>query len=178
MRFVTLDTETTGMNKGRNGAICDGYRIIEIACVKVVDGALTGRNFHRYVNPGVATQPGALKIHGITETFLKDKPGFEDIVKELLTFIGDSTIVIHNASFDIPFIDQEFNLLQNRCHLLKGRVFHFIDTLSLAREIFPGVSNTLESLCERYGVNGRNGNKHNALDDAIMLAKVAIVMLS
>ena len=176
MRFVALDTETTGLNKSGNGAICRGHRIIEIGCVEVIDGVITGRVFHRYVNPGVKVEEKAVKIHGITDVFLTGKPRFEDIVEGLLEFIGGSPIVIHNAKFDVPFLNQEFKLLSDDKGL-RGRVFHIIDTLELAREMFPGRSNTLDSLCERYGVKGRGGGVHGALSDAIILAKIAILMM-
>lgn len=170
MRLVALDTETTGMCRGGHGAVCRGHRIIEIGCVEVIDGVLSGRNFHRYVNPGVAIQPGAVKVHGITEDFLKDKPLFEEVVEDLLDFIGTSTVVIHNADFDTAFLDQEFRLLEDQSSL-KGRVFRVIDTLKMARSMFPGVSNSLDNLADRFGV-GRRGGYHGALTDAIMLAKL------
>lgn len=171
MRLVALDTETTGMHRGGHGVpVCKGHRIIEVGCVELIDGVLSGRNFHRYVNPGVVIQPGAVKVHGITEDFLKDKPPFQEIVADLLDFIGASTIVIHNADFDIAFLDQEFRLLDDQDRL-NGRVFHVIDTLEMARSIFPRMSNSLDGLADRLGI-GRRGGHHGALTDAIMLAKV------
>lgn len=177
MRLITLDTETTGMcrKRGNGVSVCDGHRIIEIACVEMIDGVLTGNHFHRYVNPGIRIQPGAVKVHGITDAFLKGKPVFADIVKEFLGFVADSVLVIHNARFDVPFIDQELRLLEDVGALgLRGRVFRVIDTLDIARSRFPGCSNSLDGLCRRYGMEQRDG-QHSALVDAIILAKLCIL---
>ena len=174
VRLIALDTETTGMNKRERtmAELCRGHRIIEIACVEIVDGELTGKQFHRYLNPKCKVDPKATKIHGIDDKFLKGKPVFKDIVDDLLEFIGDSQILIHNASFDTAFLDKEFGLLR------KGkqptRTFKIIDTLQMARELFPGSINTLEGLCHRYGIPGRS--EHGALIDAIILAKVYLEM--
>lgn len=174
VRLIALDTETTGMNKrGRAMAdLCHGHRIIEVACVEIVDDELTGRQFHRYINPKCKVDPKAAHIHGLDNKFLKDKPVFKDIVDELLEFIGGSQILIHNASFDTAFLDKEFGLL----HTNKQPIgtFKIIDTLQMARELFPGAINTLDGLCKRYGVPGRS--EHGALIDAIILAKVYLGM--
>ncbi|MGL5936519.1 MAG: DNA polymerase III subunit epsilon [Cetobacterium sp.] len=175
MRIVTLDTETTGFcRKRRNGAsVCDGHRIVEIGCVEVVAGRKTGRKFHVYVYPGMGVDPKASGVHGITDEFLIGKPTFSEIVDEFVAFIGGAVIVIHNASFDIAFIDKEFGLLKvDKRPRLK---FHVMDTLLLARGMFPGMSNTLDSLASRLGVAGR-GAFHGALVDANLLASIYIVI--
>jgi DNA polymerase III subunit epsilon len=175
MRLITLDTETTGMSKRSTGPVCDGHRIIEIACVEIVDNMLTGRFFHSYIKPEVDIQPGALKVHGITQQFLEEKPRFVDIVHRLLDFIGDSTIIIHNASFDIAFLNQEFKSLPDPA-ILHGRIFRFIDTLQLTRSMFPGVSNSLDSLSIRFGLQRRR-LYHGALLDATILAEICLFIL-
>lgn len=177
MRVVALDTETTGMNKrGRNGGlICDGHRIVEIGCVEVVDGIVTGREFHSYVNPEQSVDPKAVAVHGLTDSFLSDKPKFKDVAVAFLEFIkGADLIVIHNAAFDIAFIDKEFDLLDGD-QKPKG-VFRVEDTLELARELFPGEANRLEDLCRRFSLNGRDGS-HDALSDARMLAQVYVRLI-
>jgi len=177
MRLIALDTETTGLNRRRGAmaGVSRGHRIIEIGCIEIIDGRITGRRFHRYVDPGQPIDIKAIAIHGITDAFLKGKPVFSDIAKELIDFIGTSDIIIHNAPFDTEFLDKEFSLLDERDQP-NGRIFTVIDTLQFSRMAFPGGINTLDGLGVRYGIEGRT--THGALSDAIMLAKIYILMLS
>lgn len=175
MRFVALDTETTGFNRKRgDGDVCRGHRIIEIGCVEIIDGMVTGRQFHCFLNPGRLVDPGAFKVHGISDAYLKSKPSFQSVVKRFVGFLEGAVVVIHNADFDISFIDQEFTFLPE--HLRpNGKTFRFIDTLKLARTEFPGLKNDLGSLCARCNIVGRQG-LHGALIDAELLAAVYIIM--
>lgn len=174
MRQVVLDTETTGINKGHNGTVCFGHRIVEIACIEMVDRRVTGKSFHVYVNPQCKVPARATGIHGITNQFLKDKPLFSDIAAEFIRFIRGAELIIHNAPFDIAFIDQEFMLLHRRQRPI-GETFTVIDTLDMARQMFPGTRNDLDALCLRFGIEGRNGY-HSALIDVRLLAKVYLMM--
>ncbi len=176
MRVVVLDTETTGLNRRRNGDdVCVGHRIIEIGAVEIIDGVITGRKFHKYLRPGCLVTDGAISIHGITNEFLNDKPLFNDVVGDFLSFLGNSELVIHNAPFDIAFLDQEFRLLEDS-RRPDGFRFSVIDTLIIARKMFPGVRNDLNSLCQRLGV--RDGRLlHGALVDATLLAKVYLKLI-
>ena len=176
MREVTLDTETTGMNRAHNGDPSEGHRIIEIACVEILDGKVTGRHFHAYVNPGIKIDPASTKIHGITQDFLKNKPRFRDIVGPLLEFIGDAEIIIHNAPFDTAFLDKEFSLLPKK--LKPKRDYIVTDTLEMARDLFPGEDNKLDSLAGRLKIGLHREVRHNALIDAQILARVYLMMLS
>lgn len=173
MRLVALDTETTGLNF--KGDICKGHRIIEIACIEIVDGRVTGRQFHHLINPGMPICKNASKIHGITDDEVKDKPTFKRIVKKLLDFIGSSTIIIHNAPFDIAFLDQEFNLLSKKDR--PNRIFNYIDTLPMTRNRFPGEDNTLDALARRFGLltDGKQ-RVHGALTDAKLLAEIYLLL--
>lgn len=176
-RIVVLDTETTGINRKRDGsAVCFGHRVIEVGCVEIVKGKVTGRTFHVYVNPCRAIDQGAIKVHGITDSFVCDKPKFDVIAADFIAFIKGAVVVIHNAPFDISFLDQEFNLLDEQKQ--PSGVYKYIDTLALARDMFPGVKNDLDSLCCRFGIKGRDG-VHGALKDAEVLAGVysELVML-
>jgi len=174
VRHVILDTETTGLNRKRNGEdVCSGHRIIEIGCVEIVNGYITGNSFHSYVQPNQPIDPQAIKIHGITDEFLKGKPLFSEITKELIAFIKDATIVIHNAPFDISFLDKEFRKLP-RSKQPKA-CFVVVDTLDIARNTFPGQKNTLDALCERYSIAKRQRN-HGALIDAEILSKIYLAM--
>ena len=173
-RQIVLDTETTGLTRrGHGGKVCDGHRIIEIACVELIDRKVTGRQFHRYVNPGCKIDPRAVKVHGITDEFLEGKPSFDYVVGDFLDFVGDGELIIHNAPFDVAFLDQEFTLLEERQQPI-GRRFRVLDTLAMARWMFPGVSNTLQALCVRYEV--ASTVTHGALLDALMLAHVYLRM--
>lgn len=176
MRLVALDTETTGMNRSHNGEVSDGHRIIEIGCVEILDGAITNRRFHKYIKPGRAKiDPKATEIHGISRASLKGKPSFKQIVKELLEFIDGATLIIHNAPFDISFLDKEFKLLDKSLQP-NGVKFIVIDTLLIAREMFPGYSNTLDSLSKYFDIGLSRNGKHGALLDAEILARIYIMM--
>lgn len=169
MRQIVLDTETTGLEAGR------GHRIIEIGCVELVERRPSGRTFHRYLNPGRASEPGAIAVHGIRDEFLLDKPRFAEIVEEWLAFIRDAELLIHNADFDVAFLDAELALAG--AHY--GRVAdhaRVVDTLALAREKYPGQKNTLDALCKRHGVDNTHRELHGALLDARLLAEVWLAM--
>lgn len=169
MRQIALDTETTGMNKirGNNGAlVAVGHRIIEIACVEILDGVITGSTFHTYINPQRKIDKQATAVHGITDDMVKNAPKFKDIATALLEFIGDSNIIIHNAPFDLAFLDKEFNMLPKKKQ--PTNKYTVIDTLKIARWLFPGQHNTLEGLCHRFNI--ANKVEHSALLDAVMLA--------
>jgi len=168
MRQVVLDTETTGLE------VTEGHRIIEIGGVELVGRRLTERRLHRYVNPGREIDSGALAVHGLRDDFLADKPPFAGVVEELLAFVRDAEVIIHNAPFDLSFLDFELALLgrppfAEHC----GAV---TDTLRLARDVHPGKRNSLDALCERYGVSNRHRTLHGALLDAGLLAEVYLAM--
>lgn len=168
MRQVILDTETTGLDPKL------GHRIIEIAGVELVNRRLTGNHFHRYVNPERASDEGALQVHGLTEEFLSDKPKFEEIAREFLDFVDGAELIIHNAPFDVAFLDRELGLLD-----LKATTEycpHITDTLVLARELHPGKRNNLDALCERYQIDNSGRTLHGALLDANLLAEVYLAM--
>lgn len=167
-RVVVLDTETTGLNAR------SGDRIIEIAGVEVVNRRLTGNHFHRYVNPGRDIEEGALKVHGITAEFLADKPGFGDIADELLDYIAGAELVIHNAAFDVEFLNAELALIGRPP--VDAAVSGVVDTLRTARELHPGKKNSLDALCERYTVDNSHRVLHGALLDAELLADVYLAM--
>lgn len=168
MRLVFLDTETTGLSPQ------SGDRIVEIGCVELIDRRLTGRNLHLYVNPQRPSHPDALRVHGLTDTFLTDKPLFEAVVVELLSFVDGAEVVIHNASFDISFIDHELGRL--KLPKFAQGVEKITDSLTMARELFPGKANSLDALCKRLEVDNSNRSLHGALLDAGLLAEVYIRM--
>ncbi|MCC6067645.1 DNA polymerase III subunit epsilon [Ferrovum sp. PN-J185] len=168
MRYVVLDTETTGLETAK------GNRVIEIGLVEIVNRQLTGRTFHQYLNPDRDSEPGALEKHGLTSEFLADKPRFPQIVDEFLAFIDGSTLVIHNAVFDIGFLDYELHRVEQQP--LKTHYHDVIDTLLLAREMHPGKRNTLDALCERYGIDNKHRTYHGALLDAKLLGDVYLAM--
>lgn len=177
IRLIALDTETTGFNKvrGDNGAlIAVGHRIIEIGCAEIIDGVFTGKTFQRFVNPHRKIDKAATKVHGITDDDVKDKPDFVDIVDDLISFIKDSDLIIHNAPFDKAFLDREFKLLPPSKQPKK--TFAVLDTLKVAREMFPGQRNTLLALCQRFNIS--QAVEHSAILDAIMLANVYTHLLS
>lgn len=168
-RIVVLDTETTGLNPQ------DGHRIIEIGCVELVKRRLTGKRFHVYINPNRTIDDGAIAVHGITNEFLQDKPYFADIVEDFIAFIKGAELVIHNAPFDVGFINHEFALLKPQL----GNVSQFsevFDTLAYARKKHPGQRNSLDALCKRYGVDNSHRDLHGALLDAEILADVFLLM--
>lgn len=168
MRQIFLDTETTGLSANA------GDRIVEIGCIEMVNRRLSGRTLHHYVNPGRASHPDALKVHGLTEEFLADKPPFERIAAELAEFIAGAELVIHNAEFDVGFIDAEFERIgQRRVSELCGAV---TDSLALARELYPGKGNSLDALCRRLEVDNSAREVHGALLDAGLLAEVYLRM--
>ena len=168
MRQIFLDTETTGLESKL------GHRIIEIAAVEMINRTLTGRQFHNYLNPNRKVEAGALQIHGLTDDFLQDKQKFSDITNELLEFIGGAELIMHNAPFDVGFLNNELGLaklqpLENYCHSIT-------DTLKIAKELHPGKRNNLNALCERYQINNSKRVLHGALLDAELLAEVYLAI--
>jgi len=168
MRQIILDTETTGLDPKL------GHRVLEVAAVEIIDRRLTGNHFHRYINPGRASDDGALEVHGLTEEFLRDKPKFGDIAKELLEFVGGSELIIHNAAFDCAFLDAELGLLDLKP--LTAYCPQVVDTLRMARDLFPGKKNNLNALCERYQIDNSTRTLHGALLDANLLAEVYLAL--
>jgi DNA polymerase-3 subunit epsilon len=168
MRQVFLDTETTGLYADQ------GDRVIEIACVEMVNRKLTGRHFHRYVNPERESHEEALRIHGITSAFLADKPLFATVAQELLDFVRGAQLVIHNAAFDLGFLNAELARLQ--MPVITGQALSVLDTLTLAKEMFPAKRNNLDALCDRLDVDRSGRTLHGALLDAELLAEVYINM--
>lgn len=168
MRQIVLDTETTGLSAH------DGDRILEIGCVELVNRKLTGNNLHHYINPERDSHEEALKVHGITNEFLADKPKFAQVGAELLDYLKDAELIIHNAPFDVGFLDAEFQRLG--WPPLREHVAGVIDTLALAKEQYPGKRNSLDALCDRMGIDNSNRTLHGALLDAELLADVFIAM--
>jgi DNA polymerase-3 subunit epsilon len=168
LRQVFLDTETTGLSPE------SGDRVIEIGCVELVNRRLTGRDLHLYVNPGRRSHEDALKVHGLTEEFLADKPLFEHIVEELVAYLSGAEVIIHNAAFDVGFLDVELRRIGRPG--FTTHVARVTDSLSMARETFPGKSNSLDALCKRLEVNNSARNLHGALLDAGLLAEVYVRM--
>ena len=168
MRRIFLDTETTGLNAD------GGDRVIEIGCIEMVGRQLTGDHRHYYLNPQRASHPDALRVHGLTEEFLADKPLFAAIVDELTAYLAGAELVIHNAPFDLGFLDRELQ----RCGRpgVAAQVAQITDSLLLARELYPGKSNSLDALCKRLEVDNSNRTLHGALLDAGLLAEVWIGM--
>lgn len=168
MRQIVLDTETTGLDPHL------GHRIVEVACVEIANRRFTDRTFHHYLNPDRPSDPGALEVHGLTEEFLRDKPRFPDIVEDFLAFVADAELVIHNAAFDLSFLDAELARL-DRPPILRTSA-SVLDTLKLARQLHPGKRNSLDALCERYGVDNSARTLHGALLDARLLGEVYLSM--
>ena len=169
MRQIVLDTETTGLEPS------DGHRIIEIGCVELINRRVTGNTYHQYIQPEREIDPGAIEVHGITNESLVDKPRFADIAEEFLSFITGAELVIHNAPFDVGFINHEFRMLPNR----PGTVEDFctvVDTLTMARRLHPGQRNSLDALCRRYEIDNSQRELHGALLDAEILADVYLTM--
>lgn len=168
MRQIVLDTETTGIDPEQ------GHRIIEIGCVEMMERQLTGRHYHVYINPEREVEAEAIQVHGITNEFLADKPLFRDVATEFFEFIKGAELVIHNAAFDVGFIDHEFRKLgtgwkvADHCGVL--------DSLAVARKKHPGQKNSLDALCKRYGVDNSNRELHGALLDAEILADVFLLL--
>ncbi|WP_042299831.1 DNA polymerase III subunit epsilon [Paraburkholderia kururiensis] len=168
MRQIILDTETTGLNAR------SGDRIIEIGCVELVNRRLTGNNLHFYVNPERDSDPGALAVHGLTTEFLSDKPKFAEIANALIDFVRGAEIIIHNAPFDIGFLDAEFALLGMPS--FREHCAEIIDTLVQAKQMFPGKRNSLDALCDRFGISNAHRTLHGALLDSELLAEVYLSM--
>ncbi len=179
MRQVVLDTETTGLEVER------GHRILEIGAVEIIDRKDTGNHFHAYINPKRAIDPGALEVHGLTEEFLADKPVFQEISEKFLDFVGGAELVIHNAPFDISFLNKELS----RCEestlgkwnkpggvLILEDICGVLDSLAMARDLHPGQKNSLDALCRRYEVDNSGRTLHGALLDAEILAEVFLLM--
>ena len=169
MREIVLDTETTGLEPEL------GHRIIEIGCVEIVNRRVTGRTFHRYLNPERAIDEGAMAVHGIKRADLDDKPKFAEVAEELITFISDAELVIHNAAFDVAFLDSELARLQGEARAMAS-LCRVLDTLALARSMHPGQRNNLDALCKRYEVDNSRRDLHGALLDAQILADVYLAM--
>src|SRR5689334_19048382 len=167
MREIVLDTETTGLDPLR------GDRLVEVGCIELVNRMPTWETFHRYINPQREMAAEAFAVHGLSTEFLADKPLFQEVVEEFLTFIGDAPLVIHNASFDISFINAELDRLK-RPPVPRERL---VDTLLLARRKHPGVSNRLDDLCSRYAIDNSRRTKHGALLDAELLAEVYVDLI-
>ena len=168
MRQIVLDTETTGLNPRT------GDRVIEVGCVEIVNRTLTGNNFHRYINPERDSDEAALAVHGLTTEFLRDKPRFGEIAHELRDYIGGAEVIIHNAAFDLGFLDHEFKMLG--LPVFTTHCSNVIDTLLHAKELHPGKRNSLDALCDRYGISNAHRKLHGALLDAELLADVYLAM--
>lgn len=168
-RIVVLDTETTGLNPQ------EGHRIIEIGCVELINRRLTGNRFHVYINPDRQIDQGAVEVHGITNSFLTDKPRFADIYPDFIAFIKDAELVIHNAPFDVGFINHEFSRLSSEIGAVTDYSTVF-DTLAYARKKHPGQRNSLDALCKRYAIDNSHRELHGALLDAEILADVFLLM--
>jgi len=168
IRDIVMDTETTGLD-ARNGD-----RLIEIGCIELLSRRVTERHFHQYVNPERPIEEGALKVHGLTDEFLADKPKFPEVAAEFLDYVRGAELVIHNAAFDVEFLDAE--LSRAGLGRLADHVAGVVDTLALARELHPGKRNSLDALCERYAVDNAHRTLHGALLDARLLAEVFLAM--
>jgi DNA polymerase-3 subunit epsilon len=169
MRQIVLDTETTGLEPA------DGHRIIEVGCVELLDRRLTGKSYHQYLQPDRQIDAGAIEVHGITNEQLADKPRFADIAAEFLEFIGGAELVIHNAPFDVGFINHEFRQLKESPGCVNDHCT-VLDTLALARRMHPGQRNSLDALCRRYEIDNSQRELHGALLDAEILADVYLAM--
>ena len=169
MRQIVLDTETTGLEPA------EGHRIIEIGCVEVVNRKLTGNNFHRYLQPDRDIDDAAIEVHGITNEFLLDKPRFSDVADDFLNYIKGAELVIHNAAFDVGFMDHEFRKAGSHLGLTADHC-QVLDTLLLARKMHPGQRNSLDALCKRYEIDNSHRELHGALLDAEILADVYLMM--
>ncbi|MCW8963409.1 MAG: DNA polymerase III subunit epsilon [Gammaproteobacteria bacterium] len=169
MRQIVLDTETTGLETAH------GHRIIEIGCVEMVNRRLTGNNYHQYIQPERDIDEGALQVHGITPEFLADKPKFADVADELMDYLGNAELIIHNAPFDIGFLNYELQMVRGEGFDLTAQC-EVLDTLSMARQMHPGVRNSLDALCKRYMVDNSGRKLHGALLDSEILADVYLAM--
>lgn len=169
MRQIILDTETTGIETK------EGHRIIEIGCVELVDRKFTGKRYHQFINPEREVEEGALAVHGITNQFLQDKPKFAEISQTFLDFISGAELIIHNAPFDVGFINHEMKMLDKKWRSIADHC-HILDTLLLARQLHVGQRNSLDALCKRYFIDNSNRELHGALLDAHLLAQVYLAM--
>ncbi|MEN8169071.1 MAG: DNA polymerase III subunit epsilon [Pseudomonadota bacterium] len=168
-RKIVLDTETTGLEPA------NGHRIIEIGCVELINRRLTGNNYHVYLQPDREIDQGAMEVHGITNEFLSDKPRFADVVEDFIAFVSGAELIIHNAPFDVGFINTELSRIDSS----HGKVTDFcsvLDTLVMARQMHPGQKNSLDALCKRYGINNEHRELHGALLDSEILADVYLTM--
>lgn len=168
MRQIVLDTETTGLKPE------EGHRIIEIGALEMIDRSLTGRQFHQYLNPDRQVEVDAVEVHGLSDEFLEDKPRFIEVAHEFIEFIRGAELVIHNASFDVGFLDAELARLDEPVRI--SDLAQVLDTLELAREMHPGQRNNLDTLCRRYEVDNSNRTLHGALLDSELLADVYLLM--
>lgn len=168
-RQVVLDTETTGINPK------EGHKIIEIGCVEMINRRLTQNRFHVYLNPDREIDAGAIEVHGITNAFLQDKPRFADVVEDFMTFTQHAELIIHNAPFDVGFLNHELGQLSNETRTVESNSTVF-DTLAYARKKHPGARNSLDALCKRYGIDNSHRDLHGALLDAEILADVYLLM--
>ncbi len=168
-RQIVLDTETTGLSPS------DGHRIIEIGCIELLNRRITGNNFHVYLNPERQIDMGAIRVHGISNEFLQDKPRFIEKMDEFIHYIRGAELIIHNATFDVGFINHEFKLTGSQNHTVE-KISAIFDTLTYARRLHPGQKNSLDALCKRYNVNNSNRQLHGALLDAELLAQVYLAM--
>lgn len=170
MRQIVLDTETTGINPK------EGHRIIEIGCVELVNRKLTGNHYHVYINPERVVEDEAIAVHGITNEYLADKPKFNEIASDFVEFIKGAQLVIHNAPFDVGFMDHEFQLSQSARTVVTKQICTVLDTLGMAKKMHPGQKNNLDALCRRYGIDNSHRELHGALLDAEILADVYLMM--
>lgn len=169
LRQIVLDTETTGLRTE------DGHRIIEIGCIELIDRKLTGNHYHCYINPNREVEAGAIAVHGITNEFLKDKSYFVNILPDFMAFVEDAELIIHNAPFDVGFINHELKLAKKQWRFITDHC-QILDTLQLARQMHAGQRNTLDALCKRYAVDNSKREYHGALLDAHLLAHVYLAM--
>jgi DNA polymerase-3 subunit epsilon len=169
MRQIVLDTETTGLSTKQ------GHRIIEIGCIELVNRRVTGQHYHTFLNPDRDIDEGAERVHGISRDDLETAPRFPEIVDELLAFVSGAELVIHNAEFDVGFIDNELKLMKHRKPKISQHAA-VLDTLKLARKLHPGQRNSLDALCKRYAVDASNRDLHGALIDSELLARVYLAM--
>jgi DNA polymerase-3 subunit epsilon len=167
MREIVLDTETTGLDPYQ------GHRLVEVGCVELINRIPSGQTFHRYINPDRDVPAEAFSVHGLSAEFLKDKPPFGEIAEDFIAFVGEARLVIHNAAFDIGFLNAELERAGHKA-LTRERL---VDTLLLARRKFPGGSNRLDDLCVRYGIDNSRRTKHGALLDAELLAEVYLELI-
>lgn len=169
MRQIVLDTETTGLDPSQ------GHRVIEIGCVELVSRRLTGNNYHQYLQPDRESDEGALQVHGITTEFLSDKPRFADVIDDFIEYIKGAELIIHNAPFDVGFLDHELKLAGEQYGTISQHS-EIIDTLVMARKMRPGQKNNLDALCKHYEVNNTHRELHGALLDAEILSEVYLCM--